>query len=67
MDLKTLIALCAAFVAVAVFAGWRGAQPPNPMKGPRMIPWRFIMFTSAAVAIVLFGMMEKVTGIHPPR
>jgi hypothetical protein len=45
-----LTALCLGF---AVFCGWRGAQPPNPMKGPRMVPWRVLMLLSATALIVL--------------
>lgn len=46
-----LIAACA-FALVAAFCGWRGALPPNPDKGPRLTPWRFLMVLCAAVAIV---------------
>ena len=35
-------------LAMMLFCGWRGARPPDPMKGPRMMPWRFIMIGAAA-------------------
>ena len=41
--------------ALAVFAAWRGARPPNPHRGPRLAPWRFIMLRSAAVLLFLLG------------
>jgi hypothetical protein len=66
MDAGHLLALAAAFAALAVFAGWRGARPPNPMKGPRMIPWRLIMVTSAAAAILLFSLSEQAAGLRVP-
>lgn len=50
--LLTLILLIAA-VAMVVFAGWRGSRPPDIMRGPRMMPWRFIMLASAALAFLL--------------
>jgi len=67
MDLKTVLISCGACAAVAVFAGWRGARPPDFKNGPRLIPWRFIMFTAAVAAIVLLGMAEQISGIHPLR
>ena len=41
-----------ALALVAVFAGWRGARPPNLRRGPRMVPWRFLMVLSATGAIL---------------
>mgnify|MGYP000181462506 CR=1 FL=1 len=48
MDLPLTLGLTATFLAVAVFSGWRGARPPDFLKGPRLIPWRFIMVTASA-------------------
>jgi hypothetical protein len=55
MDIGAALSLAGACAAVGVFAGWRGARPPNPMKGPRMVPWRFLMVLAATGAI-LFGL-----------
>ena len=46
----TLSAVIGALV-LAVFCGWRGAKKSNPIKGPRLIPWRALMllFTTAAL------------------
>lgn len=67
MDPRTLLALSAGCAALAVFAGWRGARPPNPLKGPRMIPWRWLMVISATAAILLFSLSEQAAGIQLPR
>ncbi len=53
MDLHSTLALLAASLFVAVLSGWRGALPPNLNKGPRMMPWRFLMLASAALAFLL--------------
>lgn len=66
MDPRTLLALSAGCVAFAVFAGWRGALPPNPLKGPRMIPWRWLMVVSATAAVLLFSLSEQAAGIRVP-
>lgn len=55
MDLTLSFEVAAGFLAMAVFAGWRGARPPNPHKGPRLMPWRFLMILSAAVLLFVLG------------
>ena len=55
MDLTQTLASSAAFLTFALFAGWRGARPPNPHRGPRLAPWRFIMLLAAAVLMFLLG------------
>ena len=57
----TLILLAAAS-AVAVFSGWRGARPPDLMKGPRMMPWRFIMLVAGALAVLLLIHLASTLG-----
>jgi len=66
MDASALLALAAGLAALAAFAGWRGARPPDLMKGPRMIPWRPIMVFAAAAAIVVLGLAGQAAGIGPP-
>ena len=53
MSPSLTLTLLAATIAVAVFSGWRGARPPDPFKGPRMMPWRFLMIGAAAIAMLL--------------
>ncbi len=67
MDLVTTLAITAALLALAVFAGWRGALPPDLIKGPRMIPWRGIMVMSAAGLLVLFVHLANLMGLYHPR
>jgi hypothetical protein len=55
MDAKPLIRLAVALAALAAFAGWRGARPPDPLRGPRLFPWRFVMLLAAAAAILTAG------------
>jgi hypothetical protein len=53
MSLTLTLILLVAAVALTVFAGWRGAQLPNVVKGPRMIPWRFVMLLGGALIFLL--------------
>lgn len=65
MDLRMTLALGAGLAVLAVFAGWRGARPPNPMKGPRLIPWRPIMVAAAAAAVLLLAQAAQTAGLGP--
>lgn len=53
MDKTSTLILLAAAAAFCVFAGWRGAQPSDPVRGVRMVPWRLLMVLGGAVVFVL--------------
>lgn len=63
MSLTLTLALLAAAVALAVFAGWRGARPSQPHLGVRMIPWRFVMILAGAVIVVLLVHVAALLGM----
>ena len=66
MDLRLTLILLVASLALTVFAGWRGAQPPNLLKGPRMVPWRFLMIMGAALAMLLLIHLATLGGMNRP-
>ncbi len=55
------------FLALALFAGWRGARPPNPHRGPRMIPWRLIMVSAAALLLAMIVHLVNLLGVTTGR
>ena len=63
MDVRLLISCSLGFAALAAFAGWRGARPPNPMRGPRLIPWRPIMVAAAAAAVIILVQIRQSMGL----
>ena len=65
MSLTLTLILLAACVAVMLFAGWRGARPPDLMKGPRMVPWRFLMVTAAAIGMLLLVHLARIAAGTP--
>ena len=67
MTPATSFSLGIALAALSVFAGWRGARPPNPIKGPRMIPWRFIMLLASAGALILVFSAARMAGLNGPQ
>lgn len=67
MDVSATLATTAAFVGLTAFAAWRGARPPNLVKGPRMIPWRMVMVVSAAVVLYLLVHLAALAGLYHDR
>jgi hypothetical protein len=67
MDVPVTIAVCAALLALSLVAGWRGARPPNPHRGPRMVPWRFIMLLSAAAFLGGLTWLASLLGLLSPH
>jgi len=67
MGLTLTTLLLAACVAAAVFAGWRGARPPDPMRGPRLAPWRFLMTLAACGALVFLVHLVNLLGLKTGR
>ena len=63
MTLPITLALFLAVLALAAFSAWRGARPPNLLKGPRMVPWRFVMMLSAAVGLALLVHIANLAGL----
>ncbi|MDB5447878.1 MAG: hypothetical protein JWQ97_3195, partial [Phenylobacterium sp.] len=52
MGLTLTLWLAAGLAGLAVFAGWRGARPPDLRRGPRLVPWRMLMTLAALAALV---------------
>ena len=67
MSLTLTATLAVLVAALAAFAGWRGARPPNLVKGPRLAPWRAIMVTAAAVLLVLVVHLVNLLGVTTGR
>ncbi len=63
MDLKVTLAGLVATAGLAVFAGWRGARPPDFRKGPRMVPWRPLMAAFATAFLILLVHLVNLLGI----
>lgn len=63
MSLTVTLALIALFAALTLFAGWRGSRPVDVHRGPRMMPWRFLMLLSAVAIIFLAVHLLNLAGV----
>ena len=66
MDLPVIAGLAGACLLLAVFCGWRGSRPPDPTRGPRMIPYRVLMLLFAAVVLILLIWIANMSGLMGP-
>lgn len=66
MPLIPTLILLAVSLAAVVFTGWRGARPPDVMRGPRMMPWRFLMLLFGALTFFLLIHVATLFGIERP-
>jgi len=67
MDMTLTLGLAAGLLALGAFAGWRGARPPDPLKGPRLAPWRFIMLLAAAGLMIVLVHLATLLGLRQDR
>ena len=67
MNFPVTLAFTAGFLGLAVLSGWLGARPPNPHRGPRMAPWRFIMLLCAAGALLMIVHLVNLMGVTTGR
>lgn len=61
------IALALFGLGVSAFAAWRHGLPPNPAKGPRMIPWILILLIGATLTLVMLVHLVNLLGIRTGR
>ncbi len=66
-SLPVTLVSAAVGLGLAVLCGWRGARPPNPHKGPRMIPWRFLMLLAAAWVLLMVVHLANLMGVETGR
>jgi lysylphosphatidylglycerol synthetase-like protein (DUF2156 family) len=68
LSLTLTVILLSLSALLAVFFGYMGARPVNPNRGPRMIPWRFLMLLSFTAALLMLVHLLTLLGLKsdPP-
>jgi hypothetical protein len=67
MGLPLTLALAAALPAFAILCGWLGGRPPDPRRGPRLVPWRLLMVLSAGGALPFLVHLVNLAGMNTGR
>ena len=61
------IAIAVGAASLAALFGWLGGRKPDPARGPRLAPYRFLMLASAAVALMMVVHLVNLAGFHTGR
>jgi hypothetical protein len=67
MDLQPTLISLAAGVLTTVLFGWLGARPWDLRKGPRLMPWRFLMMLSATFTLFMAAHALNLVGVTTGR
>jgi hypothetical protein len=66
MSLPLTLGLIGLALLLGAACGWMGARPPNPHRGPRLVPWRFLMVLCGALVIYLAAHLLSLLGLMGP-
>jgi hypothetical protein len=66
-SLPVTLASAAVGLGLTVLFGWRGAKPPDLRRGPRMVPWRFLMLLAALWVVLMVVHLVNLMGVETGR
>ncbi len=64
MDWTVTLAITAALVGLTALLGWAGSRPPDVRRGPRLIPYRFLMMLGAVGVMLMVVHMLNLAGMN---
>ena len=67
MELEITIAIAVVAALTAALFGWLGARKPDPARGPRLAPYRFLMLAAAAVVLMMLVHLANLAGFRTGR
>jgi hypothetical protein len=67
MNLTATLICLAGAGAIAAVAGWMGARPFDPRRGPRMVPWRIIMVAATVWGLLMLVHLANLSGVATGR
>jgi hypothetical protein len=65
--LALTVGLALVGLAVVALSAWRHGRPPEPAKGPRMIPWMLVLLAAATWTLVMVVHLVNLFGLHTGR
>lgn len=67
LSLPVTLVLTAVGLGLTVVFGWFGARPPNLKRGPRLVPYRFLMLLAAAFVLLMLVHLANLAGLETGR
>ena len=62
--LPVTLGAAAAGALLAALFGWLGARPPDLQRGPRLLPWRFLMLLACAWTLFMLVHVANLLGMQ---
>jgi hypothetical protein len=62
LDLSETLGVMAGAAVLGVLLGWLGARPPDLHRGPRLVPYRFLMMLCGAVVLFMVVHLVNLMG-----
>lgn len=67
LTLPVTLALLALGLGLTLVFGWLGARPPDLKRGPRLLPYRFLMLLAAAWSLLMLVHLANLAGVQTGR
>lgn len=67
MDMIATLILLAVASGLTALCGWAGARPPNPVRGVRLVPYRFLMIVGASATMLVLVHLVNLLGVSTGR
>lgn len=67
LSLPATLALLLAALGLTLVFGWLGARPPDLQRGPRLLPYRFLMLVAAAGGVMVLVHLVNLLGVTTGR
>ena len=67
MDWPITLAAAAVLAVLTGLCGWAGSRPPNPHRGPRLVPYRFLMMLGFTGLMLTVVHMLNMAGVKTGR
>jgi len=67
LTLPVTLGAAAVGLVVALALGWMGARPPDLQRGPRLVPYRFLMLLAGAFVMLMLVHAANLLGVRTGR
>ncbi|HTK33710.1 MAG TPA: hypothetical protein VL358_00305 [Caulobacteraceae bacterium] len=67
MEWPVTLAVTLALAVFAALCGWAGSRPPDPRRGPRLAPYRFLMMMGVMGLLLMAVHMLNLMGLKTGR
>lgn len=67
LTLSVTLAAAAVGLGLAAGFGWMGARPPDLQRGPRLVPYRFLMLLAGAFVVLMLVHAANLLGVRTGR